>query len=208
MFLRWRKRKQKAQQQAAVAGPESAPPQSRAGEAAPSESMTQRSSVTPLAAAGFLKRFRPTSQQTATTTETTPSERGFVNLGGRKLPSVFGPAGGDGFGGGYNREALSGSSFYRDSQGFYGGPGGAGPSTSPATPGPSRQPGQRPESDVAVLRPSPARTPVTSQGPAAPLPAPPRRPPTPRRQNSSDGIGRSHPSFDGSRGSRFQEEDV
>lgn len=137
------------------------------------------------------------------------------------------------------QETLSGSSFYRDSQGFYGGkeaePGSlhsslyVGPgSTQAMSPTFSAQsppglppeevghPGQR-DSGVAVMRPSPARMPVTNQPGYTPLrnpPPPPRSvppsesiaavdPPHPLQQ---DQLGRSHPSFDGSRGSRFTEE--
>lgn len=186
--------------------------------------MTERSSNTPLAAAaiapGFLRRLRPLSAQTTGTVETTPSERGFQNLGGRKLPSVF-TAGGDGYGGGYDKETLSGSSFYRDSQGnYYGGagsptaPGVAGPSASPAGRGFSAGTDAR-DKEVAVMRPSPARTPVTSPGGFEGLPSPPRGPPTPREttppatgSNPRDLLGRNRPSFTGSRGSKFTEETI
>lgn len=65
--------------------------------------------------------------------------------------------------------------------------------------------------EVAVMRPSPARTPVTSSAGFAPPPLPrtaqppPRAVPSPIRPSVRDGIGRSHPSLDGSRGSRFAE---
>ncbi|KAI9871371.1 MAG: hypothetical protein M1830_002977 [Pleopsidium flavum] len=188
---------------------------------AQSGAMTQRSSNVPLAAAaiapGFFKRLRPHSGQTIATTETAPSERGFQNLGGRKLPSVF-STGGNGYGGGYDKETLSGSSFYRDSQGFYGGPGSpsapgfAGPSSGPSGHGLATGPDAG-DKEVAVMRPSPARTPVTSQGGFGVLPGTPRGPSTPKGTppppigtNPRDAIGRSRPSFNGSRGSRFTEE--
>lgn len=243
--------------------------------------MTQRSSTTPLAASGaFFRRLR-SSGTTAGTTETTPSEKGFQNLGGRKIESVL-TSGGDGYGQagpsgqaprGYSgtqaglglgtsstatggapppsspgtsltpavaaksasaiqphrpQEAspgpsdsgLSETSFYRDSQGFYGGAGDEPLATSPGSSpsGPSAFP-QPPAPGEVNYRPSPARQPVINQpGLAAALrpPAgrgtPPSRgrgtPPPPRALTPQvrDEIGRSHPSFDGSRGSRFTEE--
>ncbi|KAA6407915.1 MAG: hypothetical protein FRX48_08266 [Lasallia pustulata] len=183
--------------------------------------MTQRSSGVPLTAAGLFGRLRPYSGQTFATTASETSERGFQNLGGRKIESVL-TSGGSGYGDpgpAGAKETLSGSSFYRDSQGFYGGPshpvptaGAAGVASGAA--GPSGQgfvPTER-DKEVAVMRPSPARTPVTLQSgfampsippgastpPSTPLPPPPPRP--------RDVVGRSHPSLDGSRGSRFTED--
>ncbi|KAI4256478.1 MAG: hypothetical protein LQ352_002084 [Teloschistes flavicans] len=226
-------------------------------------SMTQRSSAAiPLAGAGFFRRLRPDSGATATTTETVPSERGFQNLGGRKLPSVLSSRG-DGYGdipfgsagspvtpgpsssrgaappsipivtaapgapGHASPESLSGSSFYRDSQGFYGGPGQgqAGPeppsNSSSMVVGPASPPQSpihpptgalQPPEGVAVMRPGPARTPVTTQGGLSPMRGPHTRgtPPPPQipgtiQERPRDGLGRSHPSMDGSRGSRFAE---
>lgn len=276
-----RRRRKKLQSQAL------APPTAPAGE--PSQgTVTQRSSAVPLAGSGFFKRLRPNSGQTAATTDTAPSERGFQNFGGRKLESVLSSRG-DGYGepgpssaagtsaagtsaavgssagipqgqslghspGPSEQETLSGSSFYRDEQGFYGGK--SSPSSmvlrtdSPSTSFPSYLPpvgaGLPPESigeygrrsEIAFMRPGPARTPVTNQPGFTPMrnaPRPPRNTPsprgsgtpsTPRPPGSSssrpgtnpsamsmtafprlpDELGRSHPSFDGSRGSRFTEE--
>ncbi|KAL9581689.1 MAG: hypothetical protein Q9212_003746 [Teloschistes hypoglaucus] len=186
-------------------------------------SMTQRSSAAiPLAGAGFFRRLRPDSGATATTTETAPSERGFQNLGGRKLPSVLSSRG-DGYGdipfgsagspvvagpsssrgaappsipiitaapsgpGHASPESLSGSSFYRDSQGFYGGPGPGqagteqpsnsssmvvGPASPPQSPTLPPSGGLQPAEGVAVMRPGPARTPVTTQGGLSPMRGP------------------------------------
>lgn len=134
---------------------------------------------------------------------TAGSERGFYRVSGRKLPSVL-QSGGDGYGGGLGERpmfghpnTLSGTSFYRDSQGFHGGQG-------------TGISGDR-DSGIPVMRPGPARTPVTQQGAFA---SPPKQspfndspfdspPPPPRRP---DVLGRSHPSQDGSHGSRFTEE--
>lgn len=217
-LLRWHRRRQRTIQASAGDDSEVAPPGT-----AQSGAMTQRSSNVPLAAAaiapGFFKRLRPHSGMTTATTETAPSERGFQNLGGRKLPSVL-AAGGDGYGGGYDKETLSGSSFYRDSQGLHGGPGSpsasgfAGPSAGPLDHG-ARKVVDAGDKEVAIMRPSPARTPVTSQGAFEVLPSPTRGPTIPRATPTPpppigiitrDAIGRSRPSFNGSRGSRFTEE--
>lgn len=226
---------------------------------------TQRSSIVPFAAGGFMRRMRPGSGQTAETTETGTSERGFQNLGGRRLQSVLssrgdgysdpappsgvaprgysGTAAGLGLAAGVaspaprgqglspgqsDNHSLSGSSFYRDSHGFYGG-NEAGPSSPPPT-SPTSAAGSPPGEGIAVTRPGPARTPVINQPGFAALRPPPgtgrgtpppigrgtppppgtgRGTPPPRnltpQLRQQDDIGRSHPSFDGSRGSRFSE---
>ncbi|KAE8451821.1 hypothetical protein EG329_002661 [Mollisiaceae sp. DMI_Dod_QoI] len=196
-FIRWKKRHQSmlslgsGNEAAGAVTSREAPPPSQ-----PSGGMTERRSLAFVPAAlTNLGGFKRTSRQTdRTVSSTAESERGFYRVSGRKIPSVL-QSGGDGYGGGIAEpNTLSGSSFYRDSQGFYGGPG----SPTSAIAGPST----RPESGVPVMRPSPARTPVTQQGPfsaATPEPlTPPRRP---------DVLGRSHPSQDGSHtSSRFKEE--
>ncbi|QSZ35060.1 hypothetical protein DSL72_007924 [Monilinia vaccinii-corymbosi] len=169
-------------------------------------SMTERRSLAKAvpAALANLSKYKRTSQNTVTNTVSSGgSERGFYRVSGKKLPSVL-QHGGDGFGGPnqntmsgstfYSSEApafpnsntLSGASFYRDSQGFYGG-----------QPSPPLDPPNT-DSGVPVMRPSPARTPVTEHGPFAEPPGPilPR----------PDILGRSHPSQDGSHASRFTEE--
>ena len=129
-------------------------------------------------------------------------------------------------------QSLSGSSFYRDSHGFYGGvvpeeqteaSGSPGSSSSPtyfaplgAAAGRSNvppghgSPSRRDE--AAQMRPGPARTPVINQPGFGSIrggapPRPPRGTPPPAGlQPIRDGLGRSHPSQDGSRGSRFRED--
>ena len=213
--------------------------------------------------------MRPHSSATAATTETAPSERGFQNFGGRKLDPILatggdgwgnpGPSGAAGpssrpvrgFGvspaaglGAELRPAtpqspLSETSFYRDSQGFYGGAPepeigsnllsmhGRPESPPPRSPdrptpqfasSPLARVGSQAQRDqeVAFMRPGPARTPVTNQPgfPSLRQPTPTGRgtpPPRPlpaagASPTARDGVGRSHPSFDGSRGSRFTEE--
>jgi hypothetical protein len=141
--------------------------------------------------------YKRSSQKTDTNrtiSSTAGSERGFYRVSGRKLPSVL-QSGGDGYGGGIDTNTLSGSSFYRDSQGFYGGPG------SPTSPSyPPGMSNQR-DSGVPVMRPSPARTPVTEQSPFSAFPAPPTPP-----LRRPDALGRSPPSQDGSQRPRFTEE--
>ncbi|KAH7321705.1 hypothetical protein BKA65DRAFT_482151 [Rhexocercosporidium sp. MPI-PUGE-AT-0058] len=165
----------------------------------PPGGMAERSSYGAFAvpaALASLTGYKRSSQRTEdrnTISSTAGSERGFYRVSGRKLPSVL-QSGGDGYGGGImESNTLSGSSFYRDSQGFYGGPGG--PVSPPLGLSMAR------DSGVPIMREGPARTPVTEQGPfanpPAPLTPPPRRP---------DVVGRSHPSFDGSQRSRFTEE--
>lgn len=172
----------------------------------PPRSMTERRSLAmavPAALASLSKNKR-TSQNTATNTVSSAcSERGFYRVSGKKLPSVL-QHGGDGYGepnpntmsgssfypSGVppmpNPNTLSGTSFYRDSEGFYG-----------SQPSPPLDPPNR-DSGVPVMRPSPARTPVTEHGPFVEPHAP--IPPRP------DVLGRSHPSQDGSHASRFTEE--
>ena len=258
LFLRWR-RSQKTQPRD-ISPPI---PQSTDLEGAPQTgTMTERSSAA-LTPVGFIGRFRPSSSQTAATTETAPSERGFQKISGRKITSVL-TSGGDGYG--ENTVAgpsagpagsatgvapgqgpfaglapalrpspphsLSGSSFYRDSHGFYGGvvpendqteSSSSPTSLSPPLPMPLALAGRPPgrgsppnrREEVANMRPGPARTPVINQ-PGLPMPmrapsraTPPPRPvratPPPIVERPRDGVGRSHPSQDGSRGSRFRE---
>jgi hypothetical protein len=204
-----------------------------------------------------------TTTATAVTDYTTvpDSERGFQRIAGRKIAPVIG-SGSDQYGGNYGafekdfpegrltRDSPSGpqartpnkqerdladSSFYRDSQGFYGGRGEPLPA-SPTLVSSSMGHTRGSTRDLtkadsigddlregalegyAVMRPSPARTPMTSSPSTSSLRLPiqqgpimdPGAPPTPalplhligRRQ---DDVGRSLASLDGSRGSRFTE---
>jgi hypothetical protein len=193
------------------------------------------------------------------------SERGFQRIAGRKIAPVLG-TGSDQYGGNYGafekdfpegrltragpsdsqagtvnneEKSLAGSSFYRDSQGFYGGKGDPLP-TSPTLVSSSighkhsstrdlgntdsisedpREGGSEGGSEgYAVMRPSPARTPMTSSPSNSSLRLPiqqgpvmePGAPPTPALPTyltgrRPDGVGRSLSSQDGSRGSRFTE---
>ena len=141
-------------------------------------------------------RNRFSRQTDPTVSSSAGSERGFYRVSGRKLPSVL-QSGGDGYGGGNLDDLpLSGTSFYRDSQGIYGGP-----ARSPVPPlDINRESGQF---GTPVMRPSPARTPVTEQAPFSMASPPAGLHPLPPRL---DALGRSRPSQDGSHASRFTEE--
>lgn len=165
--------------------------------------LTTRSSFAyafPAALATLTQKYgkRASHRTEGTVSSTAGSERGFYRVSGRKLPSVL-QHGGDGYGEPDMAELdgrgtmMSGTSFYRDSQGFYGGPG------SPALPPPgAASTSSQRDSGVPVMRPSPARTPVTEKGFF--MGGPSLAPPTP----DQDPLGRSH--NDGSHTSRFTEE--
>lgn len=202
-FLRWYRRRLKARGEL----PEQIAQRNLAG-MSHHHTLSQRSSGVPLtsALAASLRKFRPISshtQETNLTASTIPeSEKSFQRIAGRKIAPVL-STGGDGFGDNYgafekemgapgpsmhsrNERSLAGSSFYRDSNGFYGGRGDIPSSPTTATTGTLPRSGQglstardfadetgsythpsqvslpssHPEG-MAALRPSPARTPVT-----------------------------------------------
>jgi len=155
------------------------------------------------------------STQTASTVESTTSERGFQKISGRKIPSVL-HTGGDGYGGLREDEPVS-------SQQAAGG-GRAGQSSSnPSSPqhsiSQSRSPGSHPSpsneqlgDSSAILRPGPgtpvaqsvniqsaSSDPITGRQSAEPIHDVLMPPPRP------DALGRSLSNYDGSRGSRFTE---
>ncbi|KAL4785662.1 hypothetical protein BJX76DRAFT_164769 [Aspergillus varians] len=176
-------------------------------------------------APALMKRWRQSQMSTGEESfiSTTPtSERGFQKISGRKLPSGM-PPGFEHVGAAGNLETGSptGSDF---------GPGPAPviprsqfsshqappPSNPFSAPLDTRFTREAPEDDVVVMRPSPARTPTSGSANAAwaeanaralpvpiAFPMPPSGPVAiPKRP---DALGRSHPSYDGSRGSRFTE---
>lgn len=134
--------------------------------------------------------------------------------------------------------SLSGSSFYRDSHGFYGGivpandqghatETSSSPSSSPIYPAPLAAASQALQGrgspsnhrgEALNMRPGPARTPVINEPAQVPIRTPSRATPPGRPVRNTpppiadlpprirDGLGRSHPSQDGSRGSRFRED--
>lgn len=189
LFLHWKKKRMHR----GVIGNESRGTEPGQGSISRSEMTSQRSSNTPLAAAGFFGRWRQSSPP-ATVDESAPSERGFQKISGRKIPSVL-RTGGDGYGDDVEEEPVVPEVVTPTS---------AAP-PSPAMPGPASSPARENEEgeSVVVMRPSPARTPVASSANVSVPPsqsqtglAPPMRP---------DALGRSLSKHDGSRGSRFTE---
>lgn len=168
------------------------------------QQMAQRSSFMPAAAVSFFSRFSGSSRGTVDPGGALGQERGFQKISGRKLPSAF-SEGMTSDSVPFDRATLSGSSFYRDSQGFYGGPGVAATATAA---GRSHHAGVEKEK----LMPSPARTPVVHhpeeypplRDPVVPSGAP-QSPLQPHQSEPRGTLGRSHPSQDGSQGSKFTE---
>jgi len=218
-FLRWKKRHNAMLELSSVnrdlpigGGAGDAPTLPDSTPSQPPGGMSQRRSLAfavPAAFASLTGYNKRASQKTdRTISSTAGSERGFYRVSGRKLPSVL-QSGGDGYGGGIdepNPNTLSGTSFYRDSQGFYGGP------SSTAFPNPKFPPLDAAQRDsgmmgTPIMRPSPARTP-TAVTPSTEFgfPVPPTTPPPITPPRRPDLLGRSHPSQDGSHTSRFTEE--
>lgn len=175
-------------------------------------------------APAFVKRWRQSTMSTKTesTVSSTPSERGFQKISGRKIPPVL-THGGDGFGGASTGDSptipdsLIGLSPLSPSS-----PGGplSSPSHAPPTATPFGMPldtnvtREAGEENVTPTRPRQAHIPVSSSvnfscpttvTPSHPIPQPQSAIPVASRK---DPLGRSLPSFDGSRdsrGSRFTE---
>lgn len=170
--------------------------------------MTQDTSKSNRIPSAFLHRFSGMSRSTAETS-TSGGERSFQRVSGRKLPSAFSE--------GMTSEqfsrggTMSGSSFYQDDQGTYGGPG--------VSKEFGKEIGSSPMAAGAVamnIRPSPARTPVIRHpdddanpfADPAPFPrsqqtlSPPQSPNPDIRKGT---LGRSLHSYDGSRSSKFTE---
>ncbi|KAF2758016.1 hypothetical protein EJ05DRAFT_500533 [Pseudovirgaria hyperparasitica] len=175
------------------------------GDTGPLTAMSQRQSFMPPAAAAFFNRFSGASKETDVSTE-----RSFQRVSGRKLPSAFSP--GMSMEQARDLQSLSQGSYYRDSQGFYSGSPDTGPGAAVI--------GLSPEKDKEMMMPGPARTPVVHE---------PRHPPygfapvggagahtsgtstlspplSPHPFPRAGTLGRSHPSLDGSRGSKFTED--
>ncbi|KAJ5033538.1 uncharacterized protein L3040_008651 [Drepanopeziza brunnea f. sp. 'multigermtubi'] len=181
LLIRWKKRNQSLHSLTGAQGYDAAGATRELPPSQPLGGMTERPSGGGLAALAGLTGLRRSSQRN-TMSSAAESERGFYRVSGRKLPSVL-HNGGDGYGGGIMvPDTSSASSFYRDSQGFYGSP-------------PLSPPIQR-ESGVPVMRESPARTPITEQSPFPDIPEALTPPP---RQDRI-------PSIAGSQQSRFTEQ--
>ncbi|PWY92355.1 hypothetical protein BO70DRAFT_357471 [Aspergillus heteromorphus CBS 117.55] len=164
------------------------------------EMASRRSSNDPLFTASyfapaFMKRWRQSHMTTRTedSVSSEPSERGFQKIAGRKIPSVL-HSGGDGYGGGFEPGSPTTSETFS-----------------------AGSPAEETAGRMMVFRPSPARTASANASlhsehmgprPVSQVPqihvseAGPLSPTMPKRP---DALGRSHPSFDGSRGSRFTE---
>ena len=164
-------------------------------------------------APSFLNRFSGASRSTVETSGT--GERGFQRVSGRKLPSAFSEGMTSEQFAARPQGTLSNSSFYTDDKGFYGGAGVASKDFGKET-------GDKPITgavgrDERVM-PSPARTPIihhpedappwgTSRNGGGSTLSPPQSPnPFVDPAHIPRGtLGRSHPSHDGSRSSRFTE---
>lgn len=199
-------------------------PSSDAGTAATREMAERPSSVftTSYLAPAFMKRWRQSTMTTRTdsTVDSSSSERGFQKISGRKIPPVL-THGGDGFGGGLDGDSptipdcLVGLSLPSASAGPSGGnlssPGGHGPPPaspfgSPLDTNYTREadefpPPERPKIQLPVSNSVNFGSPTMVTSSPHLIPQPQSAVPV----QQPDSVGRSHPSFDGSRGSRFTE---
>ncbi|KAF2824879.1 hypothetical protein CC86DRAFT_395275 [Ophiobolus disseminans] len=170
--------------------------------------MTQDLSRNNRIPSAFLNRFSGISRSTIET-NTSGGERSFQRVSGRKLPSAFSEGmTSDQFS---QRGTMSGSSFYQDDHGTYGGPGlskemGKEMGGSPVAAG----------TGLMNFRPSPARTPVirhpdddvnpfADPGPFARDRSHLSPPQSPNPEKPRSTLGRSLQSADGSRSSKFTE---
>lgn len=208
------------------------PEQSRSAPPRPPRPMSERFSGGPIVAAGLFNRMRQ-STNSESTYETSPSERGFQKISGRKIPSVL-HSGGDGYGGGFEKETGGGGhgsphnafSFYKETGAAAGAGSGSGAvvrqdsdsSSKDGVPLEHSVSAGSASSEVAVMRPSAARVPVFGRAPAnsesgystPAISAPssrgePMQPSLLARPQMGDEVGRSLHSYDSSRGSRFRE---
>ncbi len=166
VLLRWYKRRVQNEHRALPAG-SSASPEMSQPDSADRSGMAQRAGLAPLASVlPPLFRHQKKRQE-----EPASAERGFTKVSGRKLPSAFSE--------GMTRDQMSNSpppgmplnetegdynndmSFYRDSSGFYGGPGGeeGGYSISPGS-GSGSGPFADPTPTTMTLSPGPQRRPT------------------------------------------------
>lgn len=185
-----------------------------------SQSMTHVPTRTSYVTPSFLNRFSGVSRSTVESSGT--GEKSFQRISGRKLPSAFSEGmTSEQFAAGRGEGTMSGSSFYTDDKGFYGGPNVF-----------SKDFGDRSAFDKEIgepsnsgamgtearVRPSPAQTPVIRHADDTPVwGVPPSNrdtfntlspPHTPNPDVPRGSLGRSHPSRDGStisRSSRFTE---
>lgn len=181
--------------------------------------MSQNAARNSFVPPSFLNRFSGASRSTVDTTST-GGEKSFQRISGRKLPSAFSEGmTSEQFVAGRGESTMSGSSFYHDDKGWYGGPGvmtkDFGDASFAKEIGETSNVGSMGTS--ARVRPSPAQTPVIVQAADdAPNWGSPSRnggdtlspPATPNPDHPRGTLGRSNLSRDGStisRGSRFTE---
>jgi hypothetical protein len=193
LILRWKRRKAGSLQLGSGRDRDIATPDGPGGNAPTGPmSMIRRASsfVVPSALASLAGGSGGGQPSRSPPTHPSPaSDRGFVRVSGRKLPSVL-TSGGNGYEDPFADPRLSETSFYHDSRGFYGGMGAVGPSSPTAV---------SPTSPLA----GPPRMPLTTTyAPSMSATPPVVNPPLVR----PDALGRSHPSRDGSRNSRFTED--
>ncbi|ELR06643.1 hypothetical protein VC83_05301 [Pseudogymnoascus destructans] len=203
LLLRWKRRQQGGVQLSNgrdLTSPDI--PSSGAAATGPMSMVRRPSTFTVPAALAALTGQNRKSQ--ATHSSTADSHRSFVRISGRKLPSVL-TSGGNGYEDPFSDRQqdpfadphLSDTSFYRDSRGFYGGTGYPASPTSaglPSSPLNDRAPPRSPGVGYQAHISADSRTePLISINASPALPMP-------------DALGRSHPSRDGSRNSRFTEE--
>ncbi|OBT90241.1 hypothetical protein VE02_01312 [Pseudogymnoascus sp. 03VT05] len=202
LLLRWKRRQQGGVQLGNGRDLSSPDPSSGAAATGPMSMVRRASIFTAPAALATLTGQNRKSQ--ATHSSTADSHGSFVRVSGRKLPSVL-TSGGNGYEDPFSDRQqdpfadphLSDTSFYRDSRGFYGGTGYPASPTSaglPSSPLNDRAPPRSPGMGYQAHISADSRTePLVSINASPPLPMP-------------DALGRSHPSRDGSRNSRFTEE--
>lgn len=183
-----------------------------------SQPMAQNAARTSFVPPSFLNRFSGVSRSTVESSGT--GEKSFQRISGRKLPSAFSEGmTSEQFAAGRGEGTLSGSSFYQDEKGFYGGTGvlskDFGESSFSKEIGGASNSGAM--GTEARVRPSPAQTPIIRHADETPVWGTPRNggdtlgspPHTPNPDLPPRGtLGRSHPSRDGStisRSSRFTE---
>ena len=168
-------------------------------------------------APAFMKRWRQSTMTTRTdsTIDSGSSERGFQKISGRKIPPVL-THGGDGFGGGLEGDSptipdcLIGLSPASAGQGPLSPPTNRPPPPTSPFGSPLDANYTREADEISPARPPKVQLPVSSSvnfgsptavNPTYPLAQPQSAIPV----NRTDAVGRSHPSHDGSRGSRFTE---
>lgn len=185
LFVRWYRRKGQLGHRELPPGSATSPDTSEQPPDRGGPGMAERAGLMPFAAA-LPALFR---HQNRSVEGSAPSERGFTRVSGRKLPSAFsGGMSSDEAGSHQQRQQsppgmpltgsppdernLSSTSFYRDSQGFYGGDGTAGRSstsptsaTSPTSPtSPSSNAPIHPGPEMMTMSPGPQRQPQVHSG--------------------------------------------